>query len=148
MLTSSFGQRPICSVTDICPRRMLWLEIQGSGAASPFIWIILWTCPSPGEPGAQRHPGCSGVAPLSLVVSVSGKNSPGSGGMQGMAAARSWRGWLFRMAHVFHLLGSGYGSLCNHRSLLCTWLLCCDGGGDGETRWGCRNRQSPYRQLK
>lgn len=92
----------------------------------------------PWEPGARCHSGCSGVAPLSLVVSVSGKNSPGSEGMQG------WRRWwaeglLFGMAHVFHLLGNSYGSLCNHRSLLCaaTWLLCCDGVGVAE-RWGCQ----------
>lgn len=82
----------------------------------------------PREPGAHCHFGCSGVAPLSLVVSVSGKSSPGSEGMP----KQRWRwseGLQPRMPHVFHLWGNSYGSLCNHRSLLCaaTWLLSCDG---------------------
>lgn len=84
------------------------------------------------------------LLPLSLVVSVSGKNSPGSEGMQ------EWWWWaeglLFGLAHVFHLLGNSYGSLCNHHSLLCatTWLLCCAVMGWGlETRWGFQNRARP-----
>lgn len=31
---------------DSCLRRILWFEIQGSIVANPFIWIILWKCPS------------------------------------------------------------------------------------------------------
>lgn len=98
----------------------------------------------PWVPGARCYSACSGVAPLSLVVSVSGKNSPGSEGMQGRRWW--WNEWLLLlgMAHVFLLLGNSYGSLYNHHSLLCavTWLLCCDEMGVVE-RQGCQYRPGP-----
>lgn len=76
-------------------------------------------------PGAFCHSGCSGVAALSLVVSVSGKNSPGSEGMQGW---RCSEGVLLGMAHIFHLLGNSYGLLCNHLPLLCAAVMGWGGG--------------------
>lgn len=94
-------------------------------------------CPSHECLLLQRcHSGCSGVVPLSLVVSVSGKSSPGSEGMR-----RWWWSELLGMAHVFHLLGNSYGSLCNHRSLLCaaTWLPRCHEVGVAEMG-AARNR--------
>lgn len=111
-------------------RRILWFEIQRSNAANPSIWIILWKCPShesmctlsfrmlrccstiiSGQCFWEEQPRLWGNAGTVVVVVV------------------KWRAAV-GMAHVFHLLGNSYGSLCNHRSLLCatTWLLCCDGG--------------------
>lgn len=62
-------------------------QIRGSNAANPFIWITF----PPRAPGVHRSLPHSGVAPLSLVVNASGKNSPHNKGRLGrwwwMAAA-------------------------------------------------------------
>lgn len=127
MWMSSFGFKPKCCMTaawgGYCGLRFREVMLPTHSSESYYGSVL------PTRACASCHSGCSGVAPLSLVVSVSGKNSPGYEEMQG----RWWwwaEGLLLGMAHVFHLLGNSYGSLCNHRSLLCatTWLLCSDGG--------------------
>ena len=132
--TPLFGYKPKRCMTaawgGYCGLRVVEVMLPAHSSVSDNIEVSL-----PWVPGVRCHSGCSGVAPLSLVVSVSGKSSRGSEGMQGWRR-RWWSEWLLPllgMAHVFHLLGNSYGSLCNHRSLLCARLLCCDGvlGGGG-----------------
>lgn len=115
---------------DNCLRRILWFEIQGSNAANSFIWIILWTC-LPWVPYARCHSGCSGVAPLSLVVSVSGKNSPGSEGMQGRR--RWWSEGLLLMFSTSWVIAMD----CYVIIALCYVLRlgCC-----AMMKWGVANR--------
>lgn len=137
----------------VCGRPLLGYEWKRCVTTAPEEESAVWTsgkyilptylsesckCPSHECLLLQRcHSGCSGVVPLSLVVSVSGKSSPGSEGMR----RRWWWSELLGMAHVFHLLGNSYGSLCNHRSLLCaaTWLPCCHEVGVAEMG-AARNR--------
>lgn len=76
----------------------------------------------PQEPPKCCHSRCSGVATLSLVVSVSRKNNPDCAGIQ------RWRRWwggdpLFWMAHVFQRFSNSYGSQYNQDSLVwaVTW---------------------------
>lgn len=144
---SLFGYEPECCMTTARGRycgfrfrevRLLTIHL------NPIIEVSF-----PWQPGAHYHSACSGVAPLSLVVSISGKNNPGGQGMQ------VWLRLLFRMAHVFHLSGDSYRSLCNHHSLLCaaTWLQHCDWEGVGwrwdrlyrlGPQWGWRNCKRKY----
>lgn len=72
----------------------------------------------PWKPAACCHSGFSGVAPLSLVVSVSGKTSPSGEGM------KEWLSWteelLFSTSWVIAMDGYVIIALC-----YVLWLGCC-----------------------
>lgn len=127
----SFGYKPKCCVTKGPRSRNI--------AAQPIHLNHIMEVPFPRDASARRQSRCSGVAPLSLVVSVPGRISPGCEYMQHCGGGGEEEGCFLEWLVLLHLLCNSYGSLCNHRSLLCaaTRRLCCD--GEAAERRGCQD---------
>lgn len=93
------------------------------------------------EPHARCHSACSGVAPLSLVVGVSGKEQPRQQGYAGMAvvvkwmAASAWNGPLFP-SWVIAMDLYVIITLC-----YALWLSCC------AARWGLQRDEATSADL-
>ena len=77
----TFARREHCGLT-------LWEALMPNYSSKSYYEAF------PQEPLEWCHSGCSGVAPLSLVVSVSGNNSPKVQRNAGKVPGKCWLEWL------------------------------------------------------